>query len=58
MNQNILEIIKLFKDLRDGDMNPKEVLNHQARFKLDLTEIKTGVINTSKGYNKKYYYLW
>ena len=58
MSQNILEIIKLFKDLRDGDINPKGVLNHRARFKLDLTEIKTGVINTSKGYNKKYYYFW
>ena len=34
--------LKLFEDLRDGDTNPKEVLKNQARFKSDLSEIKTG----------------
>ena len=33
---------KQFEDLRDGDIIPKEVLKNQARFKLDLSEIKTG----------------
>ena len=33
---------KLSEDLREGDINPKEVLKNQARFKLDLSEIKTG----------------
>ena len=33
---------KLFEDLRDGDINPKDVSKNQARFKLHLIEIKTG----------------
>ena len=33
---------KLFEDLRDGDINPKEVLKNQARFKSDLSAIKIG----------------
>ena len=28
--------------LKNGDINPKEVLKNQAKFKLDLSEIKTG----------------
>ena len=32
---------ELFEDLRDGDINPKEVLKNHSRFKLDLSEIKT-----------------
>ena len=32
--------IKLFKDLRDGNINPKEVLKDQINFKSDLGEIK------------------
>ena len=35
--------LKLFEDLRDGDINSKEVLKNQARFKSDLSEIKSGV---------------
>ena len=34
--------IKLFKDLRDGNINPKEVLKDQRNFKSDLGEIKKG----------------
>ena len=34
--------MEVFEDLRDGDINPKEVLKNQTRFKLDLIEIKTG----------------
>ena len=32
---------KLFEDLRDGHINPKEVLKSHTRFKLGLSEIKT-----------------
>ena len=40
MSQKILEFmpLELFKNLRDGDINPKEVLKNQARFKSDLSE--------------------
>ena len=34
--------MKLFDDLRDGDINPKEILKNQKSFKSDLSEIKTG----------------
>ena len=34
--------IELFKDLRDGNINPKEVLKDQSNFKSDLGEIKKG----------------
>ena len=37
--------IKLFKDLRDGNVNPKEVLKSQINFKSDLNEIKKGNAN-------------
>ena len=44
MSQKILENyqmpLKLFEDLTDGDINPKEVLKNKARFKSDLSEIK------------------
>ena len=33
--------MKLLEDLRDGNINPKEVLKDQAWFKSDLNEIKT-----------------
>ena len=33
---------KLFEDLRDGYINPKEVLKTQVRFQSDLSEVKTG----------------
>ena len=34
--------MKIFEDLRDGEIDSKEVLKIQARLKLDLSEIKTG----------------
>ena len=34
--------LKLFEDLRDRNINPKEVFKNQARFKSDLSEIKIG----------------
>ena len=40
---------KEFEDLRDGDINPKEVLKIQVRFKSDLSEIKRG----NKSVNQK-----
>ena len=33
---------KLFEDLRDCSKSPKKALKTQARFRLDLSEIKTG----------------
>ena len=33
--------MKLLEDLRDGNINPKEVLKDHAWFKTDLSEIKT-----------------
>ena len=38
--RNYQNPIKLFKDLTDGNMNPKEVLKNQINFKSDLGEIK------------------
>ena len=43
--------MEVFEDLRDGDINPKEVLKNQAKFKLDLSEIKTGC---KKSIHQKY----
>ena len=34
--------IELFKDLRDSNINPKEVLKDQIKIKTNLGEIKTG----------------
>ena len=34
--------IELFKDLKDGNINPEEVLKYQISFKSDLKEIKKG----------------
>ena len=34
--------IELFKDLTDGNINPKEVSKDQINFKSDLGEIKKG----------------
>ena len=49
--------LKLFEDLRDGHINPKELLKNQARFKSDLSEIKTGGKKSpnQKKHNKEYY---
>ena len=32
--------LKLFEDLRDGNVYPKEVLKNHVKFELDLNEIK------------------
>ena len=38
--RNYQDLIKLFKDLKDGNINPKEVLKDQINFKSDLDKIK------------------
>ena len=40
--RNYQNLIELFKDLRDGNINPKEVLKYQINLKSDLGEIKIG----------------
>ena len=40
--RNYQNPIELFKDLTDGNINPKEVLKDQINFKSDLGEIKKG----------------
>ena len=37
--RNYQNPIELFKDLRDGNINPKEALRDQINFKSDLSEI-------------------
>ena len=37
--------LKLSEDLRDGNINPKELLKNQGRFKSNLNEIKQEVKN-------------
>ena len=50
---------KLFEDLKDGNINPKEVLKNQARFKSDVSEIKTGGKKSiNKKHNIEYYSLF
>ena len=40
--RNYQETIKLFKYLKEGKLNPKEVLKDQINFKSDLGKIKKG----------------
>ena len=40
--KNYQNLIELFKDLQDGNINPKEVLKDQINSKSDLGEIKKG----------------
>ena len=40
--QRILEAIEIRKKLWEGDVHPKEVLENQIKFKLDLIKIKKG----------------
>ena len=40
--------IELFKYLRDGNINPKEVLKDQVNFKSDLVKIKQGNKNENQ----------
>ena len=40
--RNYHYLIELFKDLRDSNINPKEVLKDQIKIKTNLGEIKTG----------------
>ena len=42
--------IYLFIKLRDGNVNPKEVLKNQINFKLDRGEIKKGNPNLKPKY--------
>ena len=37
--RNYRNLIELFKSLRDGNVNPREVLKNQTNFKSDLGEI-------------------
>ena len=39
---NYQNLIELFKDLTDGNVNPKEVLKDQINFELNLGEIRKG----------------
>ena len=39
---NYENLIDLFKNLRDGNVNPREELKNQINFKPDLAEIKNG----------------
>ena len=43
--------LKLFENLRDGELNPKEVLKNLARFKSDLNKMEIG---GTKSINQKY----
>ena len=40
--RNYQDPIKSFKDLRDGNINPKEVLKYQINFKSDIGKLKKG----------------
>ena len=40
----------LFKNLRDGNINPKKVLKNQINFKSDLGEIKKGNLKSRSEY--------
>ena len=40
--RNYQNLIDLFKDLRDGNINPRERLKYQINFKSDLGETKKG----------------
>ena len=40
--KNYQNPIKLFKDLRDDNVNPKELLKNQINFKSNLNEIRKG----------------
>ena len=34
--------LELFENLRDGNLNPKEILKNQVKFKLHLNKTKIG----------------
>ena len=38
--RNYQNLIELFKDLKDGNINPKELLKDQINLKSELDEIK------------------
>ena len=40
LKEEVQNLIYLFKDLRDGNINPKEVLKDQINFKSDLGKTK------------------
>ena len=45
--------LKLFEGLKDGNINPKEVLKDQARFKSDLRRQKNPQTGGKKSPNQK-----
>ena len=47
---NYQNLIDLFKDLRDGNINLKEVLKSQINFKSDVSEIKNENPNLKSKY--------
>ena len=49
--RNYQDPVKLFKDLRDHNINPKEVLKHQINFKSDLGDIKKEIQNHTQKTN-------
>ena len=46
--RNYWDSIRLFKDLRDGNISPKKVLKHQINFKSDLGGIKKEIRNENQ----------
>ena len=46
--RNYWDSIRLFKDLRDGNVSQKKVLKDQINFKSDLTEIKKKIRNENQ----------
>ena len=45
---NYQNMIELFKDLRDSNINPKELLKDQINFKSDLGKIKKEIQNKNQ----------
>ena len=41
--RNYQNLIELFKSLRDGNVNPREVLKNQTNFKLDRGKTRKGI---------------
>ena len=50
--RNYQNPIELFKDLRDDNINPKEVLKDQINFKSDLCKIEQEIKNQNQKINK------
>ena len=48
--RNYQNLIELFKSLRDGNVNPREVLKNQTNFKSDLGEINQENLKSKSEY--------